>query len=109
VAAWTLTFILVTGAWVFFRAPTFARAKIMFTAMAGLNGIAFTSSNYSIGWPRLEQIGIGLIIVFFCPNRLTIMAWRWPSDWRYALAFAALGGVSVMAMSNPPPFIYFQF
>jgi D-alanyl-lipoteichoic acid acyltransferase DltB (MBOAT superfamily) len=109
VAAWTLTFILVTGAWVFFRAPTFARAKIIFTAMAGLNGIAFTSSNYSIGWPRLEQIGIGLIIVFFCPNRQTIMAWRWPSDWRYALAFAALGGVSVMAMSNPPPFIYFQF
>jgi alginate O-acetyltransferase complex protein AlgI len=109
VAAWTLTFILVTGAWVFFRAPTFARAKMIFTAMAGLNGIAFTSSNYSIGWPRLEQIGIGLIIVFFCPNRQTIMAWRWHSDWRYALAFAALGGVSVMAMSNPPPFIYFQF
>ena len=107
--AWALTFLMVTGAWVFFRAPTFARAKIILIAMAGLSGIEFTSSNYSIGWRQFAQIGVGLIIVFLCPNRQTIMSWRWDSDWLYALAFAALGGVSVMAMANPPPFIYFQF
>ena len=56
-------------------------------------------------WP----IAIGLLIVIFAPNRQQIMEWRWQNDWVYAGVFAALAGISVMAMSNPPPFIYFQF
>jgi hypothetical protein len=47
--------------------------------------------------------------VIFAPNRQQIMEWRWQNDWVYAGVFAALAGISVMAMSNPPPFIYFQF
>jgi hypothetical protein len=37
------------------------------------------------------------------------VAYRWRSDLGYAAAFAILAGLSIMSMSNPPPFIYFQF
>jgi hypothetical protein len=57
----------------------------------------------------MRQILIGLAVALFAPNRQTIMSWRWQSDYLYAAAFAVLAGVSIMSMSNPPPFIYFQF
>ena len=107
--AWPLTFILVTVAWVFFRAQTFARAAFLLTSMAGLNGFAFNAVHFSIGRHELRVIALGLALVFFCPNRQTIMSWRWQSDWLYAGVFAVLAAVSIMSMSNPPPFIYFQF
>jgi D-alanyl-lipoteichoic acid acyltransferase DltB (MBOAT superfamily) len=107
--AWVLTFLVTTVAWVFFRAPTFARAADFFTAMAGINGYSFNAVQDAIGWRELGLIGGGLAIALFCPNRQTILAWHWPSDWLWAGAFAVLAGVSIMGMANPPPFIYFQF
>jgi alginate O-acetyltransferase complex protein AlgI len=108
-AAWALTFVGVTAAWVFFRAPTFARAGLFLAGMTGFNGFAFSAVEYSIGWREISRIGIGLALVLFCPNRQTIVSWRWDNDWLYASAFAVLAGLSIMGMSNPPPFIYFQF
>ncbi len=107
--AWALTFLLTTAAWVFFRAPTFARAADFFVAMAGCNGYSFNAVQDAIGWRELGLIGGGLAIALFGPNRQTILAWQWPSDWLWAGAFAVLAGVSIMGMANPPPFIYFQF
>jgi alginate O-acetyltransferase complex protein AlgI len=104
-AAWALTFLATTVAWVFFRAPTFSRAVDFLTAMAGRNGFSLDL----IGWRELVLIGSGLAVTLFCPNRQTILAWQWSSDWRWASAFAILAGVSIMSMANPPPFIYFQF
>jgi hypothetical protein len=77
--------------------------------MAGMNGFSFNAVRYAIGWRELALIGGGLAIALFGPNRQTIVAWQWPSDWLWAGAFAALAGVSIMGMANPPPFIYFQF
>jgi len=108
-AAWTLTFLVTTVAWVFFRAPNFSRAAAFFIAMAGRNGFSFNSAGTLIGWRELALIGGGLAIALFCPNRQTILAWQWSSDWLWAGAFAILAGVSIMGMANPPPFIYFQF
>jgi hypothetical protein len=85
------------------------RAGFIFAAMAGMHGFAWNSAHWSIGTHEARLILIGLAIVLFCPNRQTIMGWRWHSDYIYAAAFAALAGVSLMSMSNPPPFIYFQF
>jgi D-alanyl-lipoteichoic acid acyltransferase DltB (MBOAT superfamily) len=104
-AAWALTFLATTVAWVFFRAPTFSRAADFFTAMAGRNGFSLDL----IGWRELVLIGGGLAVTLFCPNRQTILAWQWSGDWLWASAFAILAGVSIMSMANPPPFIYFQF
>jgi alginate O-acetyltransferase complex protein AlgI len=108
-AAWALTFLLTTVAWIFFRVPSFSRAEDFFAAMVGFNGFSFGTVRYAIGWHDLALIGGGLAIALVCPNRQTIVAWQWPSDWLWAGAFAVLAGVSVMAMANPPPFIYFQF
>ena len=107
--AWALTFLAVTGAWVFFRAPNLGRAVFFIEGMAGFNGFAFHAVHGSIGWSEVRMISRGLIIVLLFPNRQTIMAWNWRSDWLYAGAFAVLAAVSIMSMSNPPPFIYFQF
>jgi alginate O-acetyltransferase complex protein AlgI len=109
VVAWALTFVLVTAAWVLFRAQTFTRASLLLTSMIGLHGFAWHAVRNSIGPRELRELFIGLVIVLFCPNRQTIMGWRWESDWLYAGAFAVLAAVSIMSMSNPPPFIYFQF
>jgi len=107
--AWALTFLATTGAWVFFRATTLKRAGLIFASMAGMHGFAWSASHLSIGGAEARQIAAGLVLVLFGPNRQAIMAWRWPSDYLYAGAFAILAGVSIMSMSNPPPFIYFQF
>ena len=74
--------------------------------MAGLRGFSLGPFSYIKDW---RLIAIGLLIVIFGPNRQEIMEWRWQNDWVYAGVFAALAGISVMAMSNAPPFIYFQF
>ena len=105
--ACTLTFIFVTLAWVLFRAHSIGRATAIFSGMAGLNG--FRWSGGRVGPPELRECLAGLFLVLFCPNRQTIMSWNWRSDYLFAAAFAALAGVSLLQMSNPPPFIYFQF
>jgi alginate O-acetyltransferase complex protein AlgI len=109
VGAWALTFILTTAAWVFFRAPNFSRAADFFTAMAGINGFSFNGPHDALGWREMGLIGGGLAIALLCPNRQTILGWKWRNDWLWAGAFAVLAGVSIMGMANPPPFIYFQF
>jgi alginate O-acetyltransferase complex protein AlgI len=104
--AGAITFVSITASWAFFRAPTFTRASQLFAAIAGLHGFSLGPFSYIKDW---RGIIIGLLIVICAPNRQQIMAWRWQNDWVYAGVFAALAGISVMAMSNPPPFIYFQF
>jgi alginate O-acetyltransferase complex protein AlgI len=106
---WVLTFLLTTAAWVFFRSATVARAGLIFASMAGLHGFAWNVAHWSIGPRELRQIVAGLAVVLFCPNRQTIMNWKWQNDYLYAGAFAILAAISIMSMSNPPPFIYFQF
>jgi hypothetical protein len=104
-AAWPLTFLLTTAAWVFFRAPSFSRAADFFTAMAGLNGFSFNAVQDAIGWHELGLIGAGLAIALFCPNRQTILTWHWRSDWLWAGAFAILAGLSIMGMANAALYI----
>ena len=105
--AWMLTFIFVTLAWVLFRTPSIGRAATMFSGMAGLNGLGWAGG--SVGPPELRECVAGLFVVLCCPNRQAIMSWEWRSDHLYAAAFAALAGTCLLQMSNPPPFIYFQF
>jgi D-alanyl-lipoteichoic acid acyltransferase DltB (MBOAT superfamily) len=105
--AWMLTFVFVTLAWVLFRAHSIDRVAAIFAGMTGLNGFGWARG--SVGPPELRQCAAGLVLALACPNRQTIMSWQWRSDYLYAAAFAALAGISLLQMSNPPPFIYFQF
>lgn len=106
---WALTFFSWVVSLVFFRAPSMERVSAVLTSMTGINGFAFNPDAYSLGWPEYKWILAGMIIVVFLPNRQQIMEWRWKSDYLYAGAFALLAGISLLQISNPPPFIYFQF
>ena len=57
VAGWTLTFLAVTVAWVFFRAPTLAVAFGVLRGMAGLNGFMLPHQWIS----KLGPVGAGLV------------------------------------------------
>jgi alginate O-acetyltransferase complex protein AlgI len=106
---WFLTFAAVLIAFVFFRAQSLARALMIVKGMGGLGGVTSNTTADSIGKPALQRLFLGLILVTCCPNRQTIMQWRWTSDLIWAVLFAVLGGLSLLQLGNPEPFVYFQF
>ena len=106
---WAVTLAAVLVGWVFFRAPSIARAQVILSGMAGLNGLGWSALPYSIGGNRLALLLPALAIVLWAPNRQAIMTWRWRSDYAYAIAFAVLAGVSILRFGNPSPFFYFLF
>ena len=107
--AWAITFSAVMIGWVFFRAPSLERARVILSGMAGVNGLDWSELPYSIGGNRLRLLLPALAVVWWCPNRQAIMGWRWRSDYVYAIAFAILAGVSIPRFGNPSPFVYFLF
>jgi len=109
VFCWLLTFVAVLVSFVFFRAPSFARAGVILKGMMGLGGFAWNPTANSLGKHAFKRLAAGLIMVTCCPNRQEIMQWRWESDFVYAVAFALVAGISILQLSNPAPFVYFQF
>jgi len=108
-ASWALTFAAVLVGYVFVRAESFDRARVVLAGMAGVHGFAWDSMPYSIGLPKLEFLLPALAVVLWCPNRQAILHWQWRNDHLYALAFALLAGLSFFRLANPAPFYYFQF
>jgi D-alanyl-lipoteichoic acid acyltransferase DltB (MBOAT superfamily) len=107
--AWILTFGAVMVGWVLFRAASLPRAGTILAGMAGLNGLLWSAGPSAIGGNRWRLLLPALALVLWCPNRQAIMGWRWTSDYRYAVAFALLAGVSILRFGNPSPFFYFLF
>ncbi len=105
---WFLTFVAVLFSFVFFRAQSFARAGVLLRGMAGLSGFGWDPTPNSLRRQTHRLLG-GLFLVTCCPNRQEIMEWRWASDLAYAAAFALLAGLSILQLSSPAPFVYFQF
>jgi alginate O-acetyltransferase complex protein AlgI len=100
-----LTFVAATLAWVFFRATSMRSALDVLGAMIGLNGVkgggtmplAPVLAGFIIG---------GLVWVNFLPNTWEIKP---QPKLRYALVLGLLLGASLLALSKPSPFLYFQF
>ena len=108
---WTATTLVVLAGWVFFRSPDLATALDYFSALAGREGEAASSTV--------------LASVFFTPMNLaqlagcTAVAWFLPNSGRWlhivtgakvALGIALLFvSVRVMALQGFNPFLYFQF
>jgi alginate O-acetyltransferase complex protein AlgI len=115
-AGFTLTFLSVVVAWVFFRADSIASATYVLSRMADPTQIAFG---------RHEIAHALLIIVFaaiawFGPNTQTIMgydhknrtvegfgAWRLRGAWLYASA--AVLAFGILGIQQHSEFIYFRF
>ncbi|HSD49786.1 MAG TPA: MBOAT family O-acyltransferase [Candidatus Methylomirabilis sp.] len=105
---WFLTFVAVLFSFVFFRAQTFSRAGVLLRGMAGLSSFAWGPTPDSLR-SHTHRLLAGLVLVTCCPNRQELMQWRWASELAYAAAFAVLAGLSILQLSNPAPFVYFQF
>lgn len=121
-----VTFLAVIFAWTVFRADSFAAAARM---IAGLLGMGGNSKLLTFGAPAGCAFAILFALIWFAPNSMEI-TWRfrpalapqrkdervrdvgrfkWQPTPVGAVMFGLLFVVSVMALSNLSPFIYFQF
>jgi alginate O-acetyltransferase complex protein AlgI len=97
-----VTFVCATVAWVFFRAASLPEALDVLAAMAGLRGTGGVALR-----PLLAVLIVGsLLWVNLAPNTWQIKP---EPKLRYALALGLLLGASLLALSAPSPFLYFQF
>lgn len=121
VVAWALTFLSVSVAWVFFRAPSLERAMQIFEGMIGTHGIGPSAEKYlkldttNIMWSvqidsRLLVLGLLFLLVL-----LLKPAWQY-ANYRiqkihpgFAVMMAICFIISVMYMTRISEFLYFQF
>jgi len=92
-------------AWVFFRAVTMGQALDVLGAMIGLNGVR-GGKLLPLAPALLALIVFGLLWVNLAPNTWQIKP---TPKLRYAVALGILLGASLLALSTPSPFLYFQF
>jgi alginate O-acetyltransferase complex protein AlgI len=103
----TITFLLVAGAFVIFRSPSLGVAGDILSSMAGLNGLD-SSAALSALLPLRFLLFLGALLVFvnLAPNTWQIRIK--PRVW-YGMATGIAAAIAVMTISQPHPFIYFQF
>ena len=116
-AAFTLTFLAVVVAWVFFRADSTASALFVLSKMADPAQIAFGHD---------EAIGAAFIMVYaaiawFAPNTQEIMGYdhasrsvgerlaAWPRRTAFIYAGAAVLAFGILGIQQHSEFIYFRF
>ena len=126
--AWSLTFIAVVVAWVFFRAKSFDAAISILLSMSGLNGVSPTPNNNLANWSNgLTWLSIFAVIAWFAPNTQQLMGRYRPvyqtafSEWRpirilwwrptvaWALVIALIAVFSITGLTKKSEFLYFQF
>jgi hypothetical protein len=120
-----ITFVAVVFAWTVFRAESFAAAGRMIKGLAGFGG---QSHLLTFGPLAGGALAFLFTLSWLTPNSMEITwrlkpaletryrdaglrqtRWQWQPTTTYAVAFGLLFVVSVMALSNLSPFIYFQF
>lgn len=137
VVSWTVTFLAVVVAWVFFRAATMAGALTMLQAMAGLsvaeNVYRHDGIVRTMGLPLLiggeaafalaaALVALGMVIVIALPNIPQIFRYRefrrpperaawlgWRPDGRWVLVSAVALTLALFGMWQRLEFLYFQF
>jgi alginate O-acetyltransferase complex protein AlgI len=125
--AWTLTFLCVIIAWVFFRANTVSDAVLIVQAMMDYSqvdfpiswenrfaflktwGIAFRPLPALIGGSREIVILVLLtVVVKWAPNTMEIVQ-KQRYNWIWAIAISIILFLSLINMSRTSDFLYFQF
>jgi len=125
VASVALTFAATSLAWIVFRAPTLAAARNVAGGLVGLG------NSHVVSFSPLAAVALLLllVVVWFMPNSMELM-WRyrpalpspypdqpvepagrlsWAPTPLNAAAYGLVCILSVLALSNLKPFIYFQF
>jgi alginate O-acetyltransferase complex protein AlgI len=106
---WLCTFVLVSWAWVFFRAPTFSAASAMTRAMVGLSSTRVSTVLRTDA--AVAMLGVvGVLIAHHLTRRMDLEHWadRTPR-WLYAGALACVVVAIVTMAGQDRAFIYFQF
>jgi len=120
-----ITFTAVVFAWTVFRAGDFSSAHRLVSAMVGMGG---ESHLLTFGPLAMGAFATLFALVWLAPNSMEITwrlkpaletrykdaglrktRWQWAPSKASAIGFGLLFIVSVMALSNLSPFIYFQF
>lgn len=107
--AWTITFLCVVVAWVFFRAHNVYDAMMIIKSMFGFKGVKFAELKY-LKDGKLELLFIFLLTVLVAtiknPNQYITNfnpTWKWAGAISVALALALFG------ITRVSEFLYFQF
>lgn len=135
-AVWTgrlVTFFAVVVSYVFFRAASLGAAFTLQKSMFGLNGFSFTSTDIPLG-TAFWACSAMMLVVWFFPNSHEMLAryqpaleyvdgkvshaptpqWlnrrlQWQPNAAWALWLAGLMAASIVCLSRPSEFIYWQF
>lgn len=128
-ACWSLTFLAVTLAWVFFRAETAEGAFAMFAAMSGLAATTPPAPDaLTFGWEQVGYLAVGAVIALALPNtqelmakyrpalnfsgqstRPAFLALRWRPNLAWGAAFVVMMILGIFAIAEPTEFLYFEF
>jgi alginate O-acetyltransferase complex protein AlgI len=102
-----ITFLLVCALFVIFRSPSVSVAGDIFGSMFGLNGLE-SSDLLHVLLPGRFLILLAALLLFvnLAPNTWQIRIK--PRVW-YGIATGTAAAIAVMTISQPHPFIYFQF
>jgi alginate O-acetyltransferase complex protein AlgI len=102
-----LTFLAVCAAFVFFRSPNLTVAGDVLSSMLGLHGLDGPARLHAL-LPLKFALLIGALLAFVnvAPNTWQIRLR--PRVW-HGVAVGIAAAVAVMTISQPHPFIYFQF
>jgi D-alanyl-lipoteichoic acid acyltransferase DltB (MBOAT superfamily) len=121
IAAGLLTFVAIVVAWVVFRAPDFASARLILSAMVGWGG---TSQPVSDVQGATLLVAALLAFVWSLPNTMQllsekgnvakpVMNWvaglRWTPSPAWAISCGAVLAMIFMSLSRVTEFLYFQF
>src|SRR5262249_26086880 len=102
-----ITFALVCAAFVVFRSPNLSTAGDILSSMAGMHGLDPAVRLHALLPLRFVLLaGALLLFVNIAPNTWQIRIQ--PRVWQGALVGVA-AAVAIMTISQPHPFIYFQF
>jgi D-alanyl-lipoteichoic acid acyltransferase DltB (MBOAT superfamily) len=129
--SWLITFLGVTFAWVFFRAPDFSTAATVIGGLIGKHGWGVLSSEYVSRYVAAEaaiRLPLLLLIAVAVPNTAQLFAnWdamllpdqvermparssvAWSPSWQWAAALGVIAIVGLLAMGRSTEFLYFQF
>lgn len=103
--AWTLTFLFVNFAWVFFRAKSFADAEKILSAMFRLQGYRLPEGikDKAFAW-----VIVGMLIVVFAPNSIELSK-KFKPGWKFFLFTLVLALAALLNLERVSEFLYFQF
>ncbi|MEQ8434573.1 MAG: MBOAT family protein [Oceanicaulis sp.] len=138
ILAWTITFLFVVFAWVFFRASSFADGLLIASKMLGMSDASLPQSWATMISSTLDHLGVVgvelvgtetvipvegwlvvaviLLVVTQCPNSHQIVEKiQSGTGWRNSVRIGCIGAIGCLAVkrlmesSAPSEFLYFQF